>query len=195
MGSRGLAEVRRAAGQGCGAGAGTAKARTRASHRSCGRVSHTMVRARAQAYAISVRGRGAARDVGAQHVFFPLLGRLRRGRRCWRRVPGLVQADLAAEMVPGARFPSPSIGRTIPFDWCLLIICSRAQARGGRPLLLIGSQGCQSGPFSSLIGLLKKRGWAFPPAVGPRWFRWERAPAPGQFQFLGREVFSDPRGR
>lgn len=60
--------MRRAAGQGCGAGAGTAKARTRASHRSCGRVSHTMVRARALAYAISVRGRGAARDVGAQHV-------------------------------------------------------------------------------------------------------------------------------
>jgi hypothetical protein len=56
-----LAEGRRAAGQGCGAGAGTAKARTRASHRSGGRVSHTMVRARAPAYAISARGRGAAR--------------------------------------------------------------------------------------------------------------------------------------
>lgn len=61
--------MRRAAGQGCGAGAGTAKVRTRASHRSCGRVSHTMVRARALAYAISPgAGRGAARDVGAQHV-------------------------------------------------------------------------------------------------------------------------------
>lgn len=127
-----------------------------APHTAAAAESATQWCARAQAYAISVRGRGAARDVGAQHVFFPLLGRLRRGRRCWQRVPGLVRADLAAEMIPGARFPTPSIARTRPFDWRLLISCSRAQARGGRPLLLIGSQGCQSGPFSSLIGLLKK---------------------------------------
>lgn len=65
-----------------------------------------------------------------------------------------------------------------------LISCSRAQARGGRPLLLIGSQGCQSGPFSSLIGLLKKkkRGCSFPPALA-------RAGFGGSVpQFLGREV-------
>lgn len=148
--------MRRAAGHGCGAGAGTAKARTRASHRSCGRVSHTMVRARAGLrYKRPGAGRGGARRVtSARSTSSPaprragglpgdgLLGGPRsRGRDVPRR---------------SAPISVPSPAGSGPFDGCLVVNRSRAQARGERSLVLTGSQGCPSRPFRSLIGVLGK---------------------------------------